>query len=272
MTNLVERLFSCIREKRRQVVVIGDVMVDRWIDGRMEQCQDGCPKFVQEKVTDTPGGAANAERCLSGWGVATSLYGYALNDCPIKYRYVEDSRIVFRADDDGEATRSSGYKWAHQLGLEMVGHAGAVLLSDYDKGFLTPEFIREIARICMERCIPCIADVKRESSIYQGCILKANSDWYIRYGHADVVTRGKDSPLLDELIQVRYLPTVRCVNHVGAGDCFAAHLTLALAYGFSLDESAVLAHSAGRVYVQSPYNRPPLPAEIAEDLSSTVST
>jgi sugar/nucleoside kinase (ribokinase family) len=58
------------------------------------------------------------------------------------------------------------------------------------------------------------------------------------------------------------------VNHVGAGDCFAAHLTLALAYGFSLKEAAGLAHSAGRVYVQSFHNHPPFPTDIAADMST----
>lgn len=58
---------------------------------------------------------------------------------------------------------------------------------------------------------------------------------------------------------------VNCVSHVGAGDCFAAHLVLALAHGFSLEDAAAIAHSAGRVYVQHEHNRPPMPEEIAED-------
>ena len=59
---------------------------------------------------------------------------------------------------------------------------------------------------------------------------------------------------------------VRVVSHVGAGDCFGAHIVLALAHGFSLREAAALAHSAGRVYVQFPHNRAPRPEEIAADL------
>ena len=66
------------------------------------------------------------------------------------------------------------------------------------------------------------------------------------------------------------LPKVNCINHVGAGDCFGAHLVLALMYGFSLEDAATIAHSAGRVYVQHLHNRPPLPEEIEEDLEKNV--
>jgi D-beta-D-heptose 7-phosphate kinase/D-beta-D-heptose 1-phosphate adenosyltransferase len=55
-------------------------------------------------------------------------------------------------------------------------------------------------------------------------------------------------------------------SHVGAGDCFAAHLVLALAHGLSLEEAAMIAHSAGRIYVQHPHGRPPWPHEIKKDL------
>ena len=66
------------------------------------------------------------------------------------------------------------------------------------------------------------------------------------------------------------LTSVKCVNHVGAGDCFSAHLVLALAYGFTLEDAAVIAHSAGRVYVQHQHSRPPLPQEVREDMASAL--
>ena len=52
---------------------------------------------------------------------------------------------------------------------------------------------------------------------------------------------------------------------VGAGDCFAAHLALAKSHGFSLHESAEIAYSAGRTYVQHLHNRPIMPHEVARD-------
>lgn len=268
MSDLVERLLGEIKKHNRRIVIIGDVIVDRWVHGRMMRCQDGCPKFIQEEVVETPGGAANAEQCLTMWVVKTSLCGYNRNDCPIKTRYVEDDSIIFRSDDDGRPNRGQDYQWSRDLALEMSHTAGGVLLSDYDKGFLTPSFIKEVATVCRERSIPCVADCKRTPETYNGCIRKGNLDWLRTYGREklDVLTRGANLPCISNKVFVGKKGKVHCTNHVGAGDCFAAHLTLALAYGFSLEEAATIAHSAGRVYVQHPHNRAPSPREISADL------
>lgn len=289
--NLVEELLDRVGKQRRRIVVIGDAMADRWVHGCVVgTCQEGCFKFVQDSVVEVPGGAANAERCLRGWsdlfhGITTSLHGCSYGDRSIKYRYVDaDGRVVFRVDDD-RAPLGTSYEWARKLALETVAHAAGVLLSDYDKGFLTPKLIRDVVDLCRERGIPCVADCKRAPESYAGCVLKCNEEYQHR--HNDelsrlvydvapseaaplVVTAGALNPLVWDLGVVQkgfpLLPLVQCVNHVGAGDCFAAHLALALAYGFSLKEAAVLAHSAGRVYVQFPHNRPPTPQKIAADL------
>lgn len=52
---------------------------------------------------------------------------------------------------------------------------------------------------------------------------------------------------------------------IGAGDCFAAFLSMALALGFSIQDSAKIAHSAGLVYVQQKNNRPIVLAELKND-------
>lgn len=268
-----------IRAQRRPLVIAGDVMVDRWVHGHVAECQDGCPKFVQHpgEVFEVPGGAANAERCLLHWGARVQLYGYAKNDCPIKTRYVEGGRIVYRADDDGPPARGRGYGWARDMAMEMVRHAGAVLMSDYDKGFLTPEFIREVVAECRKRSVPCIADCKRAPEVYEGAILKCNEEYaekhhiaMVKTATSWVVTKGNMPPYVQHIKGLTFLPTseVKCVNHVGAGDCFAAHLALAMAYGFSLKDGAALAHSAGRCYVRHPHNRPPTPTEVEADLSA----
>lgn len=275
VTSIVERLHKLTR---KHIMVVGDVMVDQWVHGYVAQCQDDCPKFVWQSVIEVPGGAANAERSLSKWDVKTWLYGFAHNDCPIKTRYVENGKIVFRADDDGHTVSHSftappkreSYQWARDLAMEMVNQADAVLLSDYDKGFMTPEFIAQVVCVCKKRGIPCVADCKRNMRIYDGCILKGNAAYWGSYPipSSGVGTYGPDKPVVGPDIVGLDLPHVECVNHVGAGDCFAAHLTFALAHGFSLKEAAILAHSAGRVYVQHPHNRPPLPAEIIADLAT----
>ena len=291
--NLARRLQDEVNKRRPRIVVCGDAMVDQWVHGRIEDCQDGCPKFVEESRMTTPGGAANAARCLDLWDpVIVDLFScneleeeIVLGDAyPIKTRFVKpDGKILIRWDSEPRPNT----KWyrPHNLALEMVGCAAGVLLSDYDKGFLTPEFIRKVVDLCKERGIPCVADCKREPDLYFGATIKCNKDWNDRHYHSPkgqwnhrvggpwVLTLGERQCVVNPTGQYddTHLcgvekPAVKCVNHVGAGDCFGAHLTLALACGFSLQDAAALAHSAGRVYVQHPHNRPPYPDEIAADL------
>lgn len=276
--NLGRRLVQAIEKHRKRIVVIGDTMVDRWVRGRVEECQDGCPKFMQEEVVEVPGGAGNAHRCLSNWDVKASVYGFVGMHCPVKTRYVDQNdkilmRVDLEAQSVGRRVIAAGYKWCRDSAMGMIEFAGGVLLSDYDKGFLTPEFIKEVVAACRSRRIPCVADCKRAPEGYEGAILKANQEWSRTNGDKvpNVLTRGPYAPLVDSKsfvgVETGKRP-ITCVNHVGAGDCFAAHLTLALAYGFSLKEAAALAHSAGRVYVQYRNNRPPFPNEVIEDLDS----
>ncbi len=292
--NLVEQLIERVAKQRKCIVVIGDAIVDEWVHGRVEACQDGCPKFVEESRHTSPGGADNARNCLSEWGVDADLFAQAKQDYPIKYRFVNaDGNIVFRWDSERKAPEFVP-SWVRDRSLEMVKFAGAVLLSDYDKGVLSPGFVREVIDLCNARGIPCVADAKRGQSLYKGAVIKANTAWGVAEwkGPLDVYnsdgevvgqdTRGCAGAYVETHssydpgvwvdggfipLEVSDWPPVKCVNHVGAGDCFAAHLTLAIAYGFSLCDAAALAHSAGRVYVQHSHNRPPRPQEIANDLA-----
>lgn len=53
-------------------------------------------------------------------------------------------------------------------------------------------------------------------------------------------------------------------NFSGAGDCFAAFFSLAVAHGFSPPECAEIGYKAGEAYVQSNHNKPILPLDLYE--------
>ncbi len=154
----------------------------------------------------------------------------------------------------------------------------AVLISDYDKGFLTEEMIEAMVKRPVASII--VSDAKREPGFYHGALLKCNREYERKFSVTRkidsefVITNGRDGPHVSinrnqdgwQAFFVRSGSYVECVNHIGAGDCFAAHLTLCLAHGLNLEDAATIAHSAGRVYVQHPHSRPPWPHEIRKDL------
>lgn len=285
----IDRLIKEDRTLPRRILVIGDGMIDVYIHGHMVDCQEGCPKFMEEYYITRPGGAANAAKSLEHW-FASRICVYDHGDCPIKTRFMVDDKCVFRHDDD--RTNLDFGIIRHQIMETLVTwKPEGVLISDYDKGLLTPEFIQVVIVYCTARKIPCVVDAKREPALYEGAILKANGSWGVKYRTVESYRSIKDTPVKNGVYVEthggrypgvwdgdRWIPTedpyefrqVTCLNHVGAGDCFAAHLTLALACGLSLKDAAAVAHSAGRVYVQRRHNTPPHPDEIKADMVGNV--
>lgn len=256
----ITRLMALNNESSRHIVVIGDALIDEWIHGVMLPSQDNCNKFVEHYRIVSPGGAANVVNCLSYWNVTTKLFAQA--DRGTKTRYVCDDNIVFRVDNDVFASPTE--ETEREI-LSTIYSANAVILSDYAKGFLHREFIANIISLCKANRVPCVVDAKHSPEFYSGAIIKGNNEWAEKYsasGPNTIVTRGAENPIVNNCVVSMYSPLVKCVNHVGAGDCFTAHLALALSHGFSLRDAAVIAHRAGSVYVQHHHNRPPRPNEL----------
>jgi D-beta-D-heptose 7-phosphate kinase / D-beta-D-heptose 1-phosphate adenosyltransferase len=297
-----DRLAASDAATPKRLAVVGDSMLDRWIFGRVHECQDGCPCFRVDYEVQLPGGAANAARQLIGWasqaflvapwpkgratGVDLSLsFGeeFNLSYLPIKTRYVADGRILFRRDQEPNCYGSDGksLRACHLMIMATLrdGAFDAVVLCDYQKGFLDDELIRSVIAFCNKRRIPVVADAKRAPEVFAGAVLKVNADYARR--HRDVgfrphtvVTHGALPPLVvhDGIPHMANpAPDIQSagpVQHVGAGDCFAAHLALGLAHGLPLRDAAAIAHAAGRVYVSRPLAQPPRPSEIRAVLSS----
>jgi D-beta-D-heptose 7-phosphate kinase/D-beta-D-heptose 1-phosphate adenosyltransferase len=299
----IDRLIAADRETSKRLCILGDSVTDDWIHGDLQPSQDGCMKFVERRSLSTPGGAAGAARQLCRWNCEADLislvktpeneawnqvnmeYAHYSRRMPLKRRYIDSQdRIVFRHDlDNGYGADANLMAEHRRLSLLALREGGfdALLISDYAKGFLDEATIREAVKIANERQIPVVADAKRKPAVYGMSILKLNEDYAVSHRVSNdlcigdaVMTLGPRRPSVKSKSEI-YYPLSEdwekprhspCINHVGAGDCFSAVLTLALAHGLSLEDAAQIAHSAGRVYVQSPHGRPPYPHEIRRDL------
>jgi D-beta-D-heptose 7-phosphate kinase/D-beta-D-heptose 1-phosphate adenosyltransferase len=90
-----------------------------------------------------------------------------------KERFFCDRKIVFRTDReakpaiafDEEAFRSK------VLSVFSVQQIDCVLLSDYNKGYLSKDRCQIIVRLCNERGIPTVVDPKEDFTKYIGCTL-----------------------------------------------------------------------------------------------------
>jgi len=257
----------------RQVLVIGDMITDVYVYGRVDTCQEGCTKFVEERRAVVHGGAVNASLSTTGWMVPSMcVTGPVESANSIKRRYIANGKTVFRHDTDASGKGNYDVSEAARKFLKQYSNeVCAILVSDYNKGALDKVKMENLVSLAVDYRLPIVADAKREPAFYSAAIIKGNAEWAQKYStnaellRRTVVTHGADLPTVCGKPVEMYPIPVPCVNHVGAGDCFGAHLALALGYGLSLSDSVRVAYSAARCYVQKPHNTPPKVKDIILD-------
>ncbi|MEK9962423.1 MAG: PfkB family carbohydrate kinase, partial [Rhodobiaceae bacterium] len=156
------------------VMVVGDVMLDRFVDGTVSRLSPEAPVPILEKTEDSvmPGGAANVAINLAGLGCDVRLLSVTGGDAAglqlaqilgsnlaidflqvvddtrpttTKTRFRADTQQVLRVDE--EVTRTVDGKTADHLlasFAESLPGVKLVVLSDYAKGAVAPEMIAQI--------------------------------------------------------------------------------------------------------------------------------
>ncbi len=181
-----------------RMLVVGDLMLDRYIWGDVERVSPEAPVpvLLHERRTERPGGAANVAMNLVGLGVQTSLAGYwgtdneqaSLADL-LKAAQVDTSCVVTAGRQTVSKTRilgrnqqllrldveSSGPPSQQEADellrncTEMVSRVDAIILSDYAKGALSAVFCQSIISKARTAGIPVFVDPKtRDFGKYAG--------------------------------------------------------------------------------------------------------
>ena len=185
-----------------RVLVLGDVMLDRFIYGSVERISPEAPIPVVavDRFLDMPGGAANVARNVAALGGRAVLMGVVGDDAwahdlraqlalspsiethlvtdasrvtSVKTRYVADGQQVMRADRESRMPlpESVAKRLLEEFSAAMRD-VDAIILSDYAKGVLS-EFVTSAA-IGMARDAgkTIIVDPKaKDLAKYRGCSL-----------------------------------------------------------------------------------------------------
>jgi D-beta-D-heptose 7-phosphate kinase/D-beta-D-heptose 1-phosphate adenosyltransferase len=291
----------------QRIMVIGDVMLDEYIWGKVSRISPEAPIPVVhvQKENALPGGAANVanniialggkvflagllgkdanaakiKRLLKAEGVDTGLLLTDQNRPTItKTRVIAHSQHVVRIDR--EIHRPISEKMEERLIgaiLERMAEMDAVILSDYNKGLLTPKLMSSVIGHARKRNLIITGDPKPENiMLFSGATLispnqsEAERSVHIKIDNekkllaagqkllemlgseAILITRGEEGmSLFERGGKVSHVPTVaREVFDVsGAGDTVISTLTLALAGGGSFQEAAVAANCAAGITV-----------------------
>ncbi len=184
----VKNLLQAATERR--VLVVGDVMLDQFLWGRVKRISPEAPVPVVEFQSETfmPGGAANVARNLTALGAGVGLYGLVGEDdgASMLRRLLEEDRV----DGTGlisSATRMTTRKTrviAHQQQMLRVDRetndpaslevtrqmldaieaeldsTHAVIVCDYSKGAVTQELLDGLRALCKPRDIRLSFDPK----------------------------------------------------------------------------------------------------------------
>ncbi len=188
-----------------RVVVVGDLMLDRYVAGPADRVSPEAPVPVVrvEREWDAVGGAANVAANVRALGARCDVIGVLGRDAPGEAveaaliepgagsRCVRDgsrattvkTRVLARGQQVVRIDHEECAPVAGAVAAELAAHIDAVLpgadalvLADYDKGALTPSLIRHALAAAAADSVPVVADPKRRNFFaYRGAtVFKPN--------------------------------------------------------------------------------------------------
>ena len=294
------------RASERSIIVYGDVMLDEFVWGDVTRISPEAPVPVVDIRRESVhlGGAANVLANLVALGVRASVFGVVGNDSAgerlraelkevgapadtlvvdddrpttLKTRIIAHSQLVVRADRERRTPVEAETEERIIEALQRaIPEADAFVVSDYDKGAVTPRVLASALPLAYERGIPVLIDPKiRNFDAYRpATLITPNHHEALRLtnleDHEDeglkraahlirgrldcesvLITRGeRGMMLLESYHEPVYVETVarEVYDVTGAGDTVIATLAAALAGKASMLEAAILAnHAAGIV-------------------------
>lgn len=292
--------------KKISVLVVGDIMIDHYIYGSCVRISPEAPVQVVEieKEKYTLGGAGNVLKNLVSFNcevdvisvigddekgeqvleelLALGLSGNGIvkddSRCTtVKSRVIASHHHLIRLDKESlNAITPSIETVLIEIFKSKVDLFDIVLISDYNKGLLTRNFLSEIFKICKAKNIKTIVDPKGvDFTIYKGAdMIKPNkkeaviaSGIEIKEPHhlveackvmkeitacnEVVVTLSEDGIAFYAEDELTLIPTktLDVIDVTGAGDTVLASLAVCLASGETLQEACDFANHAAAIVV-----------------------
>ncbi|MBN1828958.1 MAG: D-glycero-beta-D-manno-heptose-7-phosphate kinase [Deltaproteobacteria bacterium] len=307
MTSRKRALEIIDRFVESKVLVIGDIMVDQFIWGKVTRISPEAPVPVVQVTSDSLllGGSSNVANNICSLGGKAALAGVIGADemgrwfikelrrrsidtegviveqerpTTIKSRIVAHNQQIVRFDREKvQPISGESVEILLRYMASATDDVGAVIISDYGKGMITPAVVDGVRKAARDRRIILCADPKyTDFRLYSGChIVTPNhheasraagfelvtEEDFFRAGKelidrcdlsAVLITRGEQGMTLVE--RTGDAVTIPAVAHevydvTGAGDTVISTLSLALAAGATLREASAIANLAAGIVV-----------------------
>lgn len=272
----------------RDILVIGDMVADIYLDGRISRISREAPVLVLEQTGEkvVAGGAANVVNniaTLGGKVHAVGLVGrdksadglreiLAANGADVRGLIADDSRPTIsktRIIAGGRATvsqqivridRESKAPMAPAVEAELRAYIKSILptvegvvISDYGSGTVTEGLQSLLIDYCQAKGIPSIVDSRYAVRRFHGIGYVKQNDAEIAAAMGVLVTRGELGMVLVERGAVHEIPVSdksEVFDVSGAGDTCVAAVILALAAGIAPATAARLSNIASGIAVR----------------------
>ncbi len=199
-------LFKFDEHKKVRICVIGDMMLDHYINGSCDRISPEVPVQVVDVKGDSYslGGAGNVLKNLKAFDCSASIISISGNDdaspvviselekiMPAFYHLVQDnerrttikSRVIVNRHQLIRLDKEDKFDCSNTIADEVlqflkskITEIDVLILSDYCKGVLSPYLVKDIIKICTDNKVPTIVDSKYKdlSKYYGATLIKPN--------------------------------------------------------------------------------------------------
>ena len=195
-------LFKFQENKQARICVIGDMVLDHYINGSCERISPEAPVQIVDVKGDiySLGGAGNVLKNLKAFGCDASIISISGNDeansiivselekvKPAFYHMVKDgerrttikSRVIVNRHQLIRLDKEDKFNCSDTIANEIlqllksnITDIDILILSDYCKGALSPYLVKGIIKLCADNNIPTVVDSKyKDLSKYYGVTL-----------------------------------------------------------------------------------------------------
>lgn len=308
MNSKYEKLIKALNSfKDKSILVLGDLILDKFVRGKVSRISPEAPVPIVN-ITDEifmPGGAGNVvnnivklgSRVTIGGVVGDDIFGEqlihifkdhevevsgifkdALRPTSLKTRVIAEHQQIVRTDlESKEEIPSDIVKKINNWIEKTVGTIDGIVISDYGKGLITTDIIKNTIKIADGKNIPIVVDpqvghffeynnvtaitpnVKEAGEALK--IIISDEDTLIEAGKrllndlnckTVLITRGEQGmTLFMQDGNIEYIPTLakEVYDVSGAGDTVVSVFTIGLTVGLDFVDAAILSNYAAAVVV-----------------------
>lgn len=271
--------------KNQKILVIGDLILDKYVEGEVERISPEAPVMIVNKTSENYllGGAANVATNITSLSGNATLTGFIGKDNEGKkiIELAEKRRIKLIPEYISRTTKKTRITCQNQPLLRIddedispkyfspdiinqeINKANLIIISDYGKGTITSDLMK-----LLENKKTIVDPTPKNKSLYSGVFLMTpNTKEALKMASCldvyqageklkkelltnIIITKGKEGMSIFNKGQ-RDIPTYakEVYDVTGAGDTVIATLGLALASGADLNQAAIIANYAAGIVV-----------------------